>query len=80
VGREDVLATGTPVTTVQETSKQLKIHVLLSSICFWSGLIFGMTSSKQSTDDVAPVVSVLMIFVGLIWYLFAKVRIWWHHE
>ena len=45
-------AAGTPLTTFQETSKRLKIHIIFSSIAFWAGIlwtIFGINTPNPKT-------------------------------
>lgn len=74
-------AAGTPLTTVQETSKKLKIHIIFSSIVFWVGVIWlfvGINDAKQGAGQ--PVIPVSLLFVGLVWYMVTKFRIWWHHK
>lgn len=69
------------LTTIQETSKKLKLHVLLSSIVFWIGvvwLIVGINAAKQ--DEELSAIPVILMFVGVVWYVVTRYRIWWHHK
>ena len=78
-------AAGVPLTTIQKTSKKFKGHIILSSFCVWIGLIWllvGINASKQPLDQGNPqlIFPMILLFLGLIWYLITKIRIWWHHE
>lgn len=74
-------AISAPLTTVQETSKQLKLHIILSALLFWGGLLwfFVAASGHQPGQEVSPWPA-LSLFVGMVWYLVTKIRIWWHHK
>jgi uncharacterized membrane protein YvbJ len=69
---KDTAVTGVQLTTVQETSKRLKIHILISALLFWSGIILVFSEHFRFAG--------LPIFVGFIWYVITKTRIWWHHK
>jgi hypothetical protein len=70
--------------TTQLTSKHLKIQVLFSALMFWIGLIwliFAIVAASQDNSlNSAPIVPGIITFVGAIWGIITKVRIWWHHE
>ena len=67
--------------TVQETSKRLKGHILVSALLFWGGIIwlFSAGSAGSGNADMG-VVAALSMFGGLVLYIVTKVRIWWHHK
>jgi len=70
---------GTPLATIQQTSKQLKVHIIFSSLAFWIGLfwfIFALASEQQTSSIIA----IILLIVGMVWYLATKIRIWWHHK
>ncbi len=78
IGRK---APGAPLTTIQGTSKRLKLHVILSSIVFWIGvvwLIVGINTAKEGEQSSA--VPVIFLLVGVVWYVVTRYRIWWHHK
>lgn len=79
----DIERAGTALTTVQETSKRLKVHILISAFLFWGGLIgvLATTGGDASSQPAAysPLLS-LAAMGGLGWYIVTKVRIWWHHK
>jgi hypothetical protein len=68
------------LTTVQETSKKLKLQIILSSVCFWLGVLFLVVAANQPGDQGSGGFPALMITVGLIWYITTRLRIWWHHK
>lgn len=72
---------GTPLSTIQQTSKRLKVHIIFSSLAFWFGLIWLLIAinSDSPTPSTSPI-PVLLIIIGLVWFLITKLRIWWHHK
>jgi uncharacterized membrane protein YvbJ len=76
-GRAEAVATGVSLTTTQQTSKQLKLHMLLASLCFWVGLVWLIFSS---TADAPSFVAIILLLVGIVWYISTRSRIWWHHK
>ncbi len=77
-------AAGVPLTTVQETSKKLKLHIIIASILFWVGVVWlfvGINAAEQGGEQSEQfVISILLLFVGLVWYVVTRFRIWWHHK
>lgn len=75
-------AAGAPLTTVQETSKKLKVHIIISSILFWVGLIwlFVDINAVSQGDNKLSAIPYLLLFIGFVWYSVTKIRIWWHHK
>lgn len=71
----DQTETGVVLTTVQETSKKLKIHILISACLFWGGLILIFTAIGS-----VRAIGTLIMFIGMIWYLITRFNIWWHHK
>ena len=78
---KDVASAGTPLATIQETSKKLKFHIIISAILFWGGLImlFGNIDSVKAGESMSLLPSFAMM-AGLIWYFVTRIRIWWHHK
>lgn len=66
---------GTRLTTVQETSKKLKLQIILASILFWGGLGFFYIIFRKEEG-----VFLIMSIAGAIWYVVTKIRVWWHHK
>jgi hypothetical protein len=73
------LAAGAPLTTVQETSKKLKMHIIIASAFFWIGVIWLFTSAT-SVGGKASVAASYLTLIGLVWYIVTRFRIWWHHK
>lgn len=73
---------GTPLSTIQQTSKRLKVHIIFSSLAFWIGLIWflvAINSESQPPSAPSPI-PVFLFLIGAIWFLVTKFRIWWHHK
>ena len=81
-GREETIAIGASLTTIQETSKRLKAQIVMSSVCFWVGLLWivVIANATQSGEKTSLAIPILLSAVGLIWYLTTRFRIWWHHK
>jgi len=77
----DTLATGSPLTTIQETSKRFKIHIIGAWIVFIVGWIMVFRSVKDIQAGAEPTaLPGLMVFAGFAWWVVTKIRIWWHHR
>jgi uncharacterized membrane protein YvbJ len=75
-------AAGTPINTIQKTSKKLKAQQLIAGIIFSVGgisLIFNGCYAAKTNSSMSPV-PIIMTAIGLVWYFVVKMRIWWHHE
>ncbi|BDV41960.1 hypothetical protein GURASL_08830 [Geotalea uraniireducens] len=69
---KEYLATGTQLTTIQETSKRLKLHLVIGMGLFILGFAF-IANGLAGLGITACV-------VGSLLYTFTKIRIWWHHK
>lgn len=69
------------VTTTQLTSKSLKLQKLLAVITIFIGVTMSIVvmGSSQNTQDY-PRVPVIVLGVGLVWYVITRIRIWWSHD
>ena len=67
------------ISTVQNTKKSLKLQLLLSKIIAISMLILGYGWSQTNNPSGAEYM-VLTAFIGFLWYLVTRVRIWWNHD
>lgn len=74
----DIRQVGTTLTTTQETSKRLKLHVAFSAILIICGVVWGI-SSAQTGYGIA-LGPVLTGTIGFAWYMVTRLRIWWHHK
>lgn len=74
-------AVGTPLSTIQQTSKRLKAQIILSSLAFGIGLVWVLTAFAGDAENpsLSPI-AVTLFLVGMICYLTTKFRIWWHHK
>ena len=59
-------------TTVQQTSKGLKLQQIVAVVLILTGIV-SMIASPES-----PVGALLV--VGLIWWVVVKMLIWWRHK
>lgn len=76
-----VKATGNHIKTVEETSKNLKLHTLLSLSTMVIGLIWlvYIKSNYQEIPSFAGIPFIMMV-VSVLWYLITRIRIWWNHK
>ncbi len=65
--------------TVQLTSKNLKMQILISSVLFWGGLIVGFNSAGGDNPEIMSYSS-SSIIIGFVWYIITKIRVWWNHD
>jgi len=74
-------AAGAPLTTVQETSKKLKLQIVVASLMFWVGVIWvGVQIGSPPTAGEQSSIGIILLAVGLTWYIVTRFRIWWHHK
>ncbi|MEW4982176.1 MAG: hypothetical protein AB1Y26_02940 [Cycloclasticus sp.] len=75
-------AAGVELTTVQETSKKFKTHIIISAVMFWGGLIsiFSKAGNPNRVAEEGLNYPVLFVSLGLVWYVVTKLRVWWHHK
>lgn len=74
----ETAAAGQELTTVQHTTKRLKTHSLISFLigAFGTLLLLGGLFGQAPGIFAA---GFLIAFVGLGWFTFTQVRVWWHH-
>ena len=73
----EVASTGAHLVTTQETSKRLKLHLLISGFIFGVGAIWTFSQDSSLGYSGTPV---LIMLGGLAWQIHARFRIWWHHK
>jgi uncharacterized membrane protein YvbJ len=71
-------AAGATLTTVQETSKKLKLHILMSVLAIVIGVVLAIGDSYS--DESNPLLFILFLTGGFLWYGVTRFRIWWHHK
>ncbi len=64
-------------TTVERTSKQLKLHQVVSVLFIIVGGVWVYSASNAGTS---PGVGAWFLGIGLVWYIVTRIRIWWHHK
>lgn len=83
------LGIGTPLATIQQTSKRLKGHIVISALLFWGGIVtvplaVMMIPYDASPDDLSATIGVIIasgaLMFGFGLYVITKIRIWWHHK
>jgi len=74
-------AVGSPVRTIELTSKRLKLHELFSVLLLLVGLIWTISASQSSAGrDGAGVLPGVLLAAGFVWFVVTRFRIWWHHK
>lgn len=76
---DEAAAVGTPLQTVQQTSKRLKSHILIAAALFWGGLLLRFSAARGDAG-ISIEWPNWMIVAGLALYIVTKMRIWWHHK
>lgn len=77
----DTQAIGTSLTTIQETSKRLKMHTIGSVLLVIVGVVWGIGEFGAVESGSEPSgISILIFLAGMIWYAVTRFRIWWHHK
>lgn len=72
-------AAGAPLTTIQETSKRLKLHTIGAVLLLLVAAIWFFSEPKDIDQPTSPW-PLLLMFLGLAWYFVTRFRIWWHHK
>jgi hypothetical protein len=67
------------LSTIQETSKRLKLHTLGAVAATVTGTTWLIVHA-QSGSSASPAIPAILAFGGLSWYLVTRFRIWWHHK
>lgn len=77
-------AAGADLITTQLTSKKFKKHTLLAMLVAAVGLVISCSQFAAMDPEADPSGSLLfgslLLWVGGIWYVVTRIRIWWHHH
>ena len=73
-------AAGATLTTIQETSKKLKLHSLGSMLAVVIGVIWVIVAVNSPDGSETPGGALFFIIGGLLWFFVTRFRIWWHHK
>jgi hypothetical protein len=70
--------------TIEKTAKSLKAQQLLGLLCVVAGLALvgiGVSVNGQESKELGTVamVGAQLFFVGIVWRIVTRARIWWHH-
>lgn len=72
---------GEKTTTIQETSKKLKVQIIISLAAVILGIFMLFFNAADSNSSIQSFrYSNLLITFGIIGYIVTKMRIWWHHK
>jgi hypothetical protein len=76
-----VRASGDNTQTIEETSKTWKSHQLFGGLATVVGFIGAMTlgGGLSSGGGAAAMIFGAIGFVGIFWFLGARMMAWWHH-
>jgi hypothetical protein len=77
--RVEVGAIGKQVSTIEETSKSLKMHIVGAAILFWGGLFILWSASSSGSGGLGHI-GAWATLIGFFWWLATRLRIWWHHK
>jgi len=73
---------GAAIQTTERTSKRLKFHSLLAALlCCASAVTIMAGWPEPGHRGAAPVVAIgmMVMLIGLIWFIVTRIRIWWNH-
>ncbi len=72
------------VQPIELTSKKLKGELLLAVAVIIVGfVILGSAKSANTSSNIGGIlwgIGSITIFVGIVWVVIVKVKIWWHHK
>jgi hypothetical protein len=80
---KNIAATKEPLTTTQLTSKKYKVHAVISSILALFGAPMFLIPAVLFSNDGNFEQAFTFAFFGvaiMVYWLFIKMKIWWHHE
>ena len=74
-------ARGNPISPVKENRSRLKIHIVVSAYIWWAGAIWVFIHINKSKWPSVPLgVGFLLMFVGAVWYVVAKISLRRHNK
>ena len=73
-----VSQTSEAVTTIQETSKSLKLQQLGASFLILAGMVGCLMGSNQMPPDEMNG-GILMFLAGSVWLIVVRFSTWWKH-
>ncbi len=64
-------------TTIEQTSKRLKLHQIISILMIVVGGVWTWTAISVDAESTIPI---WILIIGIGWYFVTRIRIWWHHK
>ena len=74
------LAHNNHIQTIEQTSKKYKGATAVGVVMILLGLVISFATCSQSTNSDTPIYGAWLAILGLIIYVVARIKIWWHHE
>lgn len=65
------------ITTIQETSKELKGKILISFLVMFLSIFVTATNNMGS---ILSLMGMLSFFCGFVYFVIVKFKIWWRHK
>lgn len=81
-----VAAVGDRLTTVQQTSKALKIDILWGYGLMFAGILMSILTTVwldvngEAWSLGAMLYGIVVVLIGACWMIITRIRIWWHHQ
>ena len=74
-------ATGGALTTTQQTSKRLKLHLAGAFLLTLASAVALVMQTRAQPEEArgVPVLWIAGAVGGIAWLVWTKLRIWWHH-
>ena len=68
--------------TIQQTSKKLKLHLIISTIMVMIGVVgaIAVMPGNLSPNEAPSPIWGLSLLCGFVWFIVTKIRIWWDHK
>ena len=66
-------------TTIQLPSKKWKVHQLICAFLMIFGILWAIVGVNYPQTTIGNLGFALMIVLGLIWFIVARVLASWHH-
>jgi uncharacterized membrane protein YvbJ len=63
------------VQTIELTSKGLKKQLLFAVLIIIIGILFAAVGGSTSAG-----IGGFLIFVGIVWLIITRIKIWWYHK
>jgi predicted amidophosphoribosyltransferase len=65
--------------TIEMTAKKLKLQKVFGIFITVIGLVISIYSYNNKVDLIL-ILGILLVLVGVSWYLAVKILIWWYHK